>query len=290
MHDALYVLEYLYVPGSPQPPAPFPNCGSDPTEDEYDCESHYCFSWESPQIETAKRVGGKLLLGRPEMRDSEAVLPVYLHNTVDVSGFAYAILYDHSSMDAASVRIDGLITKRFDFFSAKPHGNQSKIAVGNVISLTMGKSLPPGEYHIADIVLEFGSGDTESTELVLTDVELVDTDANVLACETRGVTIDSWAHLRIPKAYALNQAFPNPFGAQTSIRFALPKKSHVSLKVYNAAGQLVNTLVNEAKNPGYYRVEWNGEGPAGTKVASGIYFYRITAEEYTATRKLVYVR
>jgi hypothetical protein len=288
MGDAIYTLRHLFVPASPPPPAPFPDCGTDPTPDELSCESHPCSGGALLLADDAKESGGRIWLGEQQPCEYGARVPVWLSTTHSLSGFAYTVAYDPSEIIAASVEGEGLITEGFDFFSAKP--TRGKLTVGNVISLTLKESILPGEHHVADLVLSFGDGGEDRTELRLVDVELVDTEARGLSCQTRGITVDRWLHLRTPKVFALKQAFPNPFTGATSIHYALPKQSHVSLKIYNAAGQLVNTLVSEPKDPGYYRLEWGGKDATGTKVASGVYFYRIETEEYTATKKMAVVR
>jgi len=91
----------------------------------------------------------------------------------------------------------------------------------------------------------------------------------------------------IPTAYALNANYPNPFNPTTNISFALPLDSKVSLKIYNIAGQLVRTLVNETMVAGTHTVTWDGINSNGEKVASGIYFYKLNAGDYSKTMKMV---
>ncbi len=91
--------------------------------------------------------------------------------------------------------------------------------------------------------------------------------------------------LHIPKVFALRQNYPNPFNPQTTISYALPKSSKASLKIYNIKGQLVETLVNEFQQAGNYSVVWNAED-----ISSGIYFYRITAGDFTDTKKCVILK
>jgi hypothetical protein len=88
----------------------------------------------------------------------------------------------------------------------------------------------------------------------------------------------------IPKVYTLMQNYPNPFNPTTTIRYDLPKSANVSLKVYNILGQLVATLVDERKEAGHYQVRWNAN------VASGIYFYRLQAEEFVQTKKMILLK
>ena len=80
--------------------------------------------------------------------------------------------------------------------------------------------------------------------------------------------------------FELLQNYPNPFNPATTIRYRLPERAQVILSVYNIAGQLIETLANEYKNPGDYTVVWN----AG-KVSSGAYFIKIQAGEFVSVRK-----
>jgi len=94
----------------------------------------------------------------------------------------------------------------------------------------------------------------------------------------------------LPKEFSLSQNYPNPFNPTTVIRYALPENQYVSLKVYNLLGQIVTTLVNSQKAPGYYQVLWNGKNSSGQDVASGVYFYRIKTGSFVKARKLVLLR
>jgi hypothetical protein len=89
----------------------------------------------------------------------------------------------------------------------------------------------------------------------------------------------------IATEYRLYQNYPNPFNPNTMIRFSIPNKGHVSLKVHNILGIEVATLVDEDLNPGTYKVSFDG-----SKFASGLYFYRITSNNYTATMKMLFVK
>ncbi len=84
----------------------------------------------------------------------------------------------------------------------------------------------------------------------------------------------------IPKEYSLAQNFPNPFNPSTTIEYALPKESYVTLKVYNVLGQEVRTLVNRPQSAGYKTVQWDGKNESGETVAGGI--YRLIAGERSA--------
>ena len=89
----------------------------------------------------------------------------------------------------------------------------------------------------------------------------------------------------------LNQNYPNPFNPTTTIGFTLRERSHVTLRVYNVAGQLVRTLVDEVRASGVsHTVDWDGRDARGTSVASGVYFYRLVTKDATRTRKMVLLK
>ena len=89
----------------------------------------------------------------------------------------------------------------------------------------------------------------------------------------------------IPKSFVLNQNYPNPFNPSTTISFSIPQGSKVSLKVYNILGQEVATLVDDYKQAGEYRVQFD----AG-KLASGVYFYRLQASNFVQAKKLLLLK
>jgi hypothetical protein len=91
----------------------------------------------------------------------------------------------------------------------------------------------------------------------------------------------------IPESFSLIQNYPNPFNPETDISYALPSDCQVKLTIYNLLGQKVKTLVNEPQTAGYKSVHWNGKDEQGNLVASGIYFYKLNAGEYTTTKKMV---
>ncbi len=95
---------------------------------------------------------------------------------------------------------------------------------------------------------------------------------------------------KLPKVYSLKQNFPNPFNPTTAIEYALPEKGLVKLTIYNMLGQEVRTLVNTAQEANTYRVVWNGLDNHGKMVPSGIYFYTINANNFTATKKMVFMK
>lgn len=89
----------------------------------------------------------------------------------------------------------------------------------------------------------------------------------------------------LPSVFTLSQNYPNPFNPATVIDFALPKSSEVKLEVFNVLGQLVETLVDKPMSAGNHSIEFN----AGAK-PSGVYFYRLTHQYGSLTRKMVLLK
>jgi len=94
----------------------------------------------------------------------------------------------------------------------------------------------------------------------------------------------------LPKSYSLDQNYPNPFNPSTTIEFKLPRRSQVNIDIFNLLGQKVFTLLDQGCSAGSYRVDWDGSTDLGRKASTGVYFYRIRAEGYTATKKMIMLK
>ncbi len=94
----------------------------------------------------------------------------------------------------------------------------------------------------------------------------------------------------IPVQFELSQNFPNPFNPVTRIDYRLPGTSHVLLKIYNARGEEVSTLVNRIQSAGEKSVVWNSKNEQGQIVSSGIYFYKIVTNELVQTKKMLLLK
>jgi hypothetical protein len=89
----------------------------------------------------------------------------------------------------------------------------------------------------------------------------------------------------LPNSFNLYQNYPNPFNPETNIQYDLPKDVFVSIKIYDLLGREIKTLVNEFKNAGSYIVSFNG-----SEFASGIYFYKIKAENFVQVKRMVLIK
>jgi aminopeptidase N len=116
---------------------------------------------------------------------------------------------------------------------------------------------------------------------------LVDKDNWILK---RIVAVTSADEPFIPAAYVLRQNYPNPFNAGTVIEFSLSRSAQVEVVILNLRGQVIKRLVSGNLVDGVHRVTWDGQDDKGAAAASGLYLYRLRAEGYNETRKLLLIR
>jgi len=95
----------------------------------------------------------------------------------------------------------------------------------------------------------------------------------------RHIASVNWVHNTLPTVFSLRQNYPNPFNPETTIRYEMPEDSHISLKIFALNGQLVRTLVDAFSPAGFHIATWDGRDDNGRNVASGVYLYRLVADE-----------
>ncbi len=110
-------------------------------------------------------------------------------------------------------------------------------------------------------------------------------DAFSVLTEKGATSVSSDEHGKIPTIFRLEQNYPNPFNGVTRIDYQLPETAHVTLRIYNINGQLVETVVDKQQAAGYYSIQWQNR----TK-ASGLYFYHLNAGKYSAVKRMVLVK
>lgn len=145
------------------------------------------------------------------------------------------------------------------------------------IDLTGANTIRAGNYGILEI-----DGKAEI-------VSVLGADEN-----SNGVTFEIVNHATkeeiLPREYSLTQNHPNPFNPSTTIEFGLPKASDVQLEIYNIAGQKVATLVNSRLEAGNHSVTWDSRSTSGEPLASGIYLYRLKADTFVETKKMMLLK
>jgi hypothetical protein len=142
----------------------------------------------------------------------------------------------------------------------------------NILISVNAVDLDLGDYYTSIIV---SSNDPQNSNLIIP----------VLLKVTSSLGIDDQIAGNIPKKFSLSYNYPNPFNPVTMINYQLPITNYVDLSIYNLLGQKVKTLVSEKQNAGYHQVEWDASG-----FASGIYYYRIEADEFQDVKKMILIK
>jgi len=95
--------------------------------------------------------------------------------------------------------------------------------------------------------------------------------------------------LNIPE-FTLHQNFPNPFNPSTTIQYFIPVASSVKISIYDVLGHAVRNLVDKQQNAGSYKISWNGLDDEGHTVNSGMYFYKLSVDNFSQTRKMLFLK
>ena len=95
---------------------------------------------------------------------------------------------------------------------------------------------------------------------------------------------------RIPAAYELYNAYPNPFNPSTTISYTIPRSNNVNIAVYNIMGQKIRTLVDNRTSAGTHTLMWDGLDDAGRNVSTGIYFIKINSSHFNSTKKVTLIK
>ena len=91
-------------------------------------------------------------------------------------------------------------------------------------------------------------------------------------------------------SFRLNQNYPNPFNPTTTISFQVAKTEHIKVEIFNLLGENILTLYDEELQPGLYNAIWKGKNKNDNVVSSGVYFYRMSSEHFSATKKMIFLR
>ncbi|UCE18232.1 MAG: T9SS type A sorting domain-containing protein [Gemmatimonadota bacterium] len=209
-------------------------------------------------------------------------------NNTDKGKLPVAILgnenFDVTIVDPATIKLEGVPPLRWSIEDvAAPYEGElcscSTQGPDGFDDLTL-------KYNTQEIVAVLGEiEDGEELVLTLTGAtfkgRLIEgSDCVVIRLKGRAKTVAS-----SPSSYALFQNYPNPFNPETEIGYVIPIEGEVRVEVFNLLGQKVATLVNEHQVKGTYTVRWNA-----TDAPSGVYFFRIIANEFTSTKRMVLMK
>lgn len=145
-----------------------------------------------------------------------------------------------------------------------------------------GNSFGPATGQLVEFKFDYQSGDFDSSsDIALTDFLIVNPAADFMPVDIKG---------QLPKSFSLAQNYPNPFNAGTNIDFSLPSAGYVELSVYDILGRKVTILLDSFLPAGNHSVTWNGRSGIGESGATGVYFYRLKAEGFDETKKMLLVK
>jgi hypothetical protein len=225
-------------------------------------------------------------------------LQIKVAEVTDLFGLAFELFYDHPDLlQILSIEPDTLLGSDVIFYS-NIDASSGKVAVG--ISRKTGQGGSNGTGSVVRMKAKISSSATTGATIgfALQNVVANDAGSSFIDLSPRAASIivknvtavDSENDGSIPAAYRLDQNYPNPFNAGTLIRYEIPKAGLVVVKVFNAAGQEVRTLVNAPQQPGYHQLHWDGLDAQGNAVPSGFYIYRLEAGAFMQSNKMLMLR
>jgi len=182
--------------------------------------------------------------------------------------------------EAIVLNWDESLEEDFDYYAVY-RGEESGFPLGDPIGYSITPTytdddLPgPDEYWYRITATDFSGNESDPSD------------------EASAATTDVASETVIPTVFYLGPAIPNPFNPITEISYGIPLEaslSRVILSVYTATGREVTTLVDQVQGPGEYRVVWDGRDQKGAEVASGVYFYRLTWNGSSETRRMVLLK
>ena len=146
--------------------------------------------------------------------------------------------------------------------------------------------MPIGEYHTYTFQLETGQWGISGVKDRPNDMWVV----LIRAYVSFGPT-DAKENIELlPTSFSLEQNYPNPFNPSTIISYNIPKAGNVQIKIFDALGREVRSLINEDKPAGKYNIAWDGRDNYGSRVSSGVYFYTIRSGNFVETKKMVLMK
>lgn len=204
---------------------------------------------------------------------------------VELTSFSANFLTDRVELNwqtAAEVNNYGFEVQRQYQVSSSEYQDKSWEKIGFVLG--HGTTNSPKQYSFTDSL-----NLTLNPNLTLINYRLKQIDNDGTLAYSKIITVDlskiTGIEEKIPAEFSLSQNYPNPFNPTTTIQYSIPKTSFVSLKIYDVLGKEVASLVNEELSAGVYDRTFNA-----ANLSSGIYFYTLRANNFTATKKLMLVK
>ena len=247
----------------------------------------------------------KFAVSKAVARDNTVVVPLVVTNEANLTAMDIPLKFSEG-VTLREVDFENTRVSYFDLKIANINNKERTVVIGLLpqMTATPKPDLEVGTGVVANLVFEVD--DPAVNEVKLEVVELKN-PTHSLAYVYHDFDEKGVPHIRmekpefepvtlgfsgvsaegpeVPKVYALNQNYPNPFNPTTEISFDLPVASHVELTIFNILGQEVETLINEDMEAGPQSKTWDA-----APYSSGVYFYRILANDFTDTKKMVMLK
>lgn len=214
--------------------------------------------------------------------DGTIQIPIKATFNTYLAAFQFEIEYNPDIVQILEPELSSR-TKKLGLYWGKS-GDKLKLGV---IDIYGKHKIPPASGNL--LTLHVKMKDTrllDLSSLRVANAIFVDTLARVLPVKVA----NHLGQYSLPQTFSLSQNYPNPFNPTTIIEYALPKDTRVKITIYNILGQKVKTLVDEFQSAGHKRIVWDSKNDKGHEVASGIYFYKIKAGEFTDSKKMVILK
>lgn len=233
------------------------------------------------------------------------IVPIELSNSIPMTAMDLPLKFSEG-VTLVDVSFEGTRSENFDFKWANINNEEHTVVIG-LIPMVYGENsdLEAGEGAIANLEFRIDSEDLEVLEVETTTMDkpshelmfvYADEDANMKESKPEFPVVEiELAKILdkidpLPTTFALRQNAPNPFNPSTRVDYDLPHATNVRMDIYNVLGQKVKTLVDGFQEAGFQSITWNGTNDNGSTVASGMYFYRIEADEFSETKKMMMLK
>ena len=224
--------------------------------------------------------------------NEEFWINIGLNQVTDLFGISFELLYTPTSFTDPIEAVPGPFLGQDVVFFQNIDKTAGKISVG--ITRKAGQGGVSGSGIVARIRAKMSSTaivGQSLTTLILQNIQANDAAGNSISIDgTRYPLITDIRNDRdeaMPTEFSLYQNYPNPFNPTTTIVYALPKASRVRLQVFDLRGQAIKTLFDGRQEAGIHTVKWDATDASGSRVASGIYLVRFSAENVVLHRKVV---
>jgi hypothetical protein len=251
--------------------------------------------------------GHKFAVGKVTTSETnEIVVPLVVTNEANLAAIDIPLKFSEGvTLKSVDFDFEDSRVSHFDLKIANINNENHSVVIGLLPQLTSANvpDLEAGTGAVANLVFEIN--DPEVAQVTVEAVELQDPNHSLMFVyhdfDSNGfpsirtvnpkfepITVSfssAPTSPSLPTTYALNQNYPNPFNPTTEIAFDLPEPSHVKLTIYNVLGQTVETLMDRDMEAGSHTLTWDAR-----QNASGVYFYRISANNFTDTKKMLMLK